>query len=107
MLDDTGSALGSKRKSLEPTKIDEKLPRVASLVSISKNSDNASSINGDTSKSLMSSKKIRDRMYEGAKRVYDPRSDPVIGRDSPGAAKYASTLEIMGNRNQYLDSRIR
>ena len=48
VLDDTGSAIGSKRKSLETTKIDEKLPRVASLVSVTKISDSASSLNGDT-----------------------------------------------------------
>ena len=35
-----------RKRSLEPTAIDEDLPRVASLVSISKLSDNGSSLDG-------------------------------------------------------------
>ena len=38
-------------------------------------------------------------------RRYDPDTDPLVGRDSPGGGKY-ETLNIVGNPNMLANSRI-
>lgn len=72
------------------------VPRVASLVNQSHNTTLLTSINeeGNTHRTAAVKAK-RDRLNEGReRRIYDPLTDAVVGRDSPGLVYDLSAVSL-------------